>query len=80
MPKIEIIGPTPEFEQAMKQAISEFWNQNTHNRPLHEPEVLEAIGRQICRDAPCSYEMKKDGDCLCFNEEQDNHPGHPEHG
>ena len=46
----------------------------------YEPEVLEAKGRQTCKDDPCSYEMKKDGECLCFNEEQDNQPGHPEHG
>ena len=51
-----------------------------HNRPLHEPEVLEAKGRQTCRDDPCSYEMKKDGECLCFNEEQDEQPGHHEFG
>jgi len=51
-----------------------------HNRPLHEPEVLEAKSRQTCRDDPCSYEMKKYGECLCFNEEKDNQPGHPEFG
>jgi hypothetical protein len=58
MPKIIISGPTPEFEQAMKQAIS---------------LVVDC-------EINCGYEEVTNGECECWNQKQDEQPGHPEHG
>ena len=68
MPKIIISGPTPEFEQAMKKKIS----------LMTDYKVLKSNCLLNLKD--CSYEEIKNGECDCFNEEQDEQPGHPEHG
>jgi len=64
MTKIIIDGPTPEFEQLMKKKISSF---------IDELVIVD------CK-IECSYDSIKSGECECWNQKQDEQPGHPEFG
>ena len=48
------------------------------------PEFEQAMKKEISLmtdcEIECGYEEVTNGECECFNEEQDNQPGHPEHG
>jgi hypothetical protein len=45
----------------------------------HPPIKIANPSNPDCKQ-DCGYKEISSGECLCFNIEQDEQPGHPEHG